>query len=618
MKTGVIIFKKNLILIFLPLFMICVLQSCKKDNETNVSPVYNLDSLNVSDYLFNIPIRGDTIFFDYRHTIDYRVALENRRIDSVYVTIDDRWHVNADTSTLQTLYTLYRPEGDYKIQYRIVTLNLLNNRIEYFLTKPLNLKIKRNLAKDFFTTSVVDGRLQITWPDFDKEFTDSFIIERLMGDDPNYGWLFKNTIETESNQLIDNGYVGEEVGYRIYSKNRDGKLHRTWFFTKDREDPEYLISHTPEIGYYFQFESCQYHNNFGKYILIVDVTTPLLNSENIKDTFCIDPYGHFACRAEYSLLILPKELPADFGDRHRWIYHHYYLDSYGYQTFKFDRLTKISENKIAYTHDQKIYLRDLTLDINIDSIYSSDADYLEIRSTPSGEYIYSRDKNPDEQSVLFWNTNLSSTIPAYAFTSGSLFPIVSDNLIGIMANSESPFLASLYDITNDEKIFETPYKQSASISPGISNNGMYFLIGSSSSNNPKNYYCSYINNTFTTIWENIQPTYFKFYSFDPVSNQACYLWDNNGTFFIKNIADFSTIHTFDLPVTKIKGIDYNSRKILCFKHTGNYLDLLLVYNLDTGELLHELSIYYHDVLSYDDVSIVGNTIYSTKGVKYQL
>lgn len=619
MKTDTTFYQKNLrTLLLITLVMVCALQSCKKDNEIKVPPVYNLDSLNVSDYLFNIPIRGDTIFFDYEYTIDYRVELENRRIDSVYVSIDNRRIIDADTSTLETLYSTHRPQGDYKIQYRIVTLNPLNNRVEYFQTKPLNLKIKKNLAKSFFSTSIVDGRLQIIWPEFDKQCTDSYIIERLMGDDSQVGWPYKKVIETETNQLIDQFYVGEEVGYRIYSKNRDGKLQRTWFFTKNQEDPRYSISHTPEIGYYFQFESSKYYNNFGKYLLVVDISTYLLDSENIKDTFCIDPYGHFASRAEYSLLILPKKLPADFEDKHRWIYQHYYLDSYGAQTFRFDHLTKIGENKIAYTHDQKIYLRDLNLDIIIDSIHSSDADYVEIRSTPSGEYIYSRDKNLDEQSVLFWNTNMSNTIPAYTFTSGSRFPIVSDNLIGIMANSESPFLASLYDITNDEKVFETPYRQSASTGPGISNNGMYFLIGSSSSYVHENYYCSYINNTFTTIWENSSPTYFKFYSFDPINDQLCYLWDNNGIFFIKNIADFSTILTFDLPVTKIKDIDYNSRKILCYKWTSNYLDLLLIYNLDTGELLHELSINNRDVFGYDDVSIVGNTIYSTKGVKYQL
>ena len=602
----------------------------KKNGETVFeSTITDIDSIvfykpfiefpDSDNFLFNVPIVGDTIFIDKRYNIDIRIALEGYSIDSVTIINNERTILKSDTSIIRSNY-LFFYENIERVEFLIRSVNLGSGNIVYFKSKPMLFKVVENLSNQYVFTFVDEGKLKLTWQEFDKNNTQKYLVERWMIDD-NFGGnngvkKYYQAFEVDNAVFFDNYYVGEEAEYKITVINNEGNQQDIWYYKKSKEQPNYYVTQNLAGGYNLHFSKCKYYNNFGQYYL---TTGWNFNPEQIYSTTQINDTTYYVSEAKFGgegrfwLRCLPKQLPDGFLEDDWYIYSKFLYAKYGVSSFSYyNNIVVLDNENVAYIWNEKIFKYNTKTNQVTDSIVSQSASYGFLRATPSGKYIYAVDERKYGSPLYFWSTTSFSPNPIYTFQTKFIVPPVSNNLRTIMPIpsdfSSSPL--AIYDVTNGNIIYTTTYTGSSSY-PAISPNGDYFFIYD------VNYLklCRYANNSFEVIWtESNRTKYYRFYNFNRLNNDLCYIWDDNKTFSIRKSSDFSVLNSFPLELEAIVDIDYYSNKIM-----GYVTDKVMIYDLNNGNLIKEIPANLSELFFYSNKTVLlGNTIYNNHGIKYEL
>jgi len=584
--------------------------SCEKNEKSNINgpqPIDTLDILDVTDFLFNIPISNDTILYDKDYNIDFRVEIEGYLIDSVLLIINNHRRIKKDTSIISSK-NLRIEKGSHSILFLIRSVNFENGDTIYFKSNQLTLHIVENLSNRFVISSIDNGRLKITWPELDKKNTSNYLIERFMGEDMEYSHEF----EVQDSIYFDNYYVGEEANFRISVINNVGNKQNIWYYTKPHEQPLLNVSQNNVEGYNIHYSKNKYFNNFGQYYLTTASNNNpefLFSSTSIEDTSYHISDAKFAEEARFWLRYLPKEYPEGVSEEDWLIYRKLLYTQYGINSFKYNSLAIINNENLAYTSDGNIFKFNINANKITDSIINENSRYGLLKTTPAGSYVYAIDENINGTPLFFWSSNSFSTNPDYEFQIKRTIPPVSDNLLAIKAvpSSTSSTKLAIYDITNSNRIYTTDYNAYSSLRR-ISSDGKYYLTDQHELK-----LFSYMDNSLNLIYrENEWPKYYKFFDFNPLDNGICYIWDNDNVFSIRNTSDFSEINSFSIELLKIIYIDYYSKKIM-----GYVRYKLQIYNLDNGSLEKEIPTDTDELFSIGNKAILfKNTVYGTHGIKY--
>ena len=612
---------KRVILITIFAVFLIFTFSCEKDvdiEDDKLLPKDTFDIPGVQNFLFNIPINKDTFLLDKDYNIDFRIGIEGYIVDSTFLIIGKDHIIKRDTGIISTKSFLL-PVGFHKISFLIRSIKSANGDTVFFHSKSLIFKVVENLSARYVFPAIDDGKLKLTWKEFDKNNTQKYLVERWLIDDkfntrPREK-KYHQTFEVENASFVDNYYVGEEAEYKIAVINKEGNKQDIWYYKKSQEQPDYhLVQNTSGSSYNIYFSKCKYFNNFRQYYITDDYNSnpTFIQSKNqINDTILKISDVHFGAEARFSIRYLPKQLPDNFIEDDWNIYCKSVISRFGDKSFEFDRIVIINNEYVAITLHGKIYKINIKSFQKTDSIVNESARYSFLKTTPAGEFLYSTNENVYASPVYFWSTDKFSKQPNYTFDNGYIIPPVSDNLIGIM-NVQSNGISSkltLCNIANGKRIFMTDY-DGTSNSPKISSNGQYFFI--------YDFYlklCRYENSAFKLIWEESdRAKYYRFYDFNPFNNDICYIWDNDKIFSIRSTLDFSEIKSFKLELGEIVNIDFYNKKIM-----GNLEDKILIYNLEDGTLENEIPASLRDLFLYNNNTVlIGNTIYNNNGIKYTI
>ena len=584
------------------------------DTEINVG----IDTLSITNnFLFNVPIVADTILIDKQYNIDIRIELEGYSIDSVTITNNEHTILECDTTIISSRYFCYF-ENPERIEFLIRSVSLENKDTIYFKSEPILFKAVENLSNCYVYPSVDDGKLKLTWPEFDKNNTQKYLIERWIIDDnfgQNYGKKkYYQPFEVENAVFFDNYYVGEEAEYKITIINHDGNKQDIWYYKKPKEQPICHVTQNSEGGYNLHFSKCKYSNNFGQYYLTdgYNFNPTFIHSTNqITDTTLILTDAKFGDEARFWLRCLPRQLPDGFLEDDWYIYGKFLYAQYGLTSIAYENIAILDNNNIAYTSNGKIFKYNIINNQVLDSIVKQGVYYGYLRATPSGKYIYAVDEKTYNPPLYFWSTTSFSPNPIYTFQIHFIIPPVSDNLIAIMTipSDFSSSKLALYNVTNGNIIYTTSYVGTSNY-PTVSPNGDYFFIYDSGLK-----LCNYKNNSFEVIWtESDWKKFYQFYNFNCLDNDLCYVWDDNKVFSIRKTSDFSVINSFSLELEKIVDVDYYSNKIM-----GYVTDKVMIYDLNNGNLIKEIPANLSELFAYSNKTVLlGNTIYNNHGIKYEL
>jgi hypothetical protein len=588
----------------LVLTLLMGLTSCRKEKNEDLK----IDGLVADKFLFNIPVVGDTIFIDSSNGMDFRVAFEGYNIHLVKVDLAGYKQFVFDSivnfECIMNSEPLLFGKGVFRISFLIKATVPGGTDTINIKSKNLVLNILDNVSDRFVIQNVVDGKLKITWPRLDKKHEQSYLLERLVGENPAYGQL----IETIDSAFTDPYYVGEKVTYRISMINKDGRKQRTWNFVKQKESPSFIVAQRSDKGYMVNFSSCRYYNNFGEYIVTTEdeINPPVLfRSSSLYDTSYYAFDAKFGEEKILKLICLPKVYPNGVTNLDWHLYSNPMYVRYYKNCFRYERLVAFDQKNFLYTSAGHIYKFNIESNSNTDAIINTIADYGFLRITPGSKYFYAVDENIYDSPIYIWSAEgkFSST-PKYVFQINFYIPLVSDNLLTLirLRSATSASKLAIFDITTGHNLYTTPYDATGDISP----DGQFMLIEDL---NLK--LCSFINGIFKVEWE--LPTA-RFYAFHPFDTKICIIWDNTKILSIRNISDGSILYSFSLDIESIINIDFFNSRILGYVN-GKFM----IFNLENGALLKEINADSHNLLlsGYSSV-LFGNTIYSNNERKYDI
>lgn len=584
--------------------------------QTNVYRIDVItDTLEINpstNFLYNIVLDGDTILADSENGMDFRVSIDGYKVLSVGIKIDNENFRFRDTSIMNTSSISYSYTPT-KIQFLIYAINRENENAYYFRSKVLYVKKIDNLSSKYVKNSVVDGRLQLIWPELDKSHTQYYIIERVMKTELNYNQTFINSFKTIDPTYIDSFYVGENVIYKISFLNKEGVVQKIWNYNKSIEEPLYIVEQHSDSGYTINFSKSKYFNNFGMYKLTtgLNAAPELLDSAlNINDTLFYLNNAVFGDEGNFWLRILPKNYLSGITAKNWELYGHYFYVRYGISSIKYDKIATINEKAFAFSYDGDVYKYDIEKSIIVDSIKGYHTYFIEI--SPAGKYLMALDENISNSPNYVWSTDSFKSEPDYTFTIHR-FPEMSDNLLaitGLICPTTDCNLA-IYDIKTGNNLYTTSYQYNSN-TPKISSNGSYLFIDNLN-------LVKYSANNLTVIWSNKSSDNFRFYDFDPIDSSLCYLWkidniNNQKQFLINKTSDFSNIKSFNLDLDEIINIDYYSKKIFGYKSQK-----LKIYDIESGILENEIPANICNLICWGyKPMLLNNIIYSNQGVLYDL
>lgn len=584
-------------------YLILTLISCKKDTEIPKQvEKKKTDTLTIhpKDFLFNIPISGDTILMDSQFEIDFRTELEGYKIDSVKIFIDNNLTIKTEETIINSR-SLFPNEGDHQIHFYFRAVNLISKDTVFFDSGTIPLKVIKNLSNRYINISDRDGKLHLSWPELDKKNTQYYLIEKYMGNSLE----FMQEFNSNDSIFTDDYYVGEDALFKISVINNNGTRQNIWSYKKTMETPTFSVSQNSD-SYTVKFSKCRYYNNLGQYYLTTGVNTSpelIFSSTIFTDTVYQDTKGIFGDEARYWIRFLPKEYPKGITSDNWQLYSHYLYAKFGDKSFTYNGIAKIDNTKLVYTQNGNIYKYSIETNKLMDSIEGGNKEYGFLRTTPSGKYIYANDTKTYNSPIYIWPSDILQQAPVYSVNNNFIIPHIADNLNTLIGTSD----LSLYNIAQGTYLCSTGYR-ATSDRPKISSNGEFCFI-----NNSELKLCSFQNNTFKVIWQESNWTkYYRFVDFNSSDNSICYVWDDNKKFSIKNTSDFSDINSYTLDLEEIVNIDYTSGKIM-----GYVTGKIMIYNLTDGSLLKEIPANLMNLFMSGNMTLlINNTIFNNNGIKY--
>ncbi len=590
------------ILIFCITLIVLIFNSCIYDSDEIVFKEIKRPKEIPPISFVNTPVNGDTIFIDAIYETDIIIDAGEYEIVKNVVQINGKNHYSNDfvmnTKSWPYSDTPYTIELELEISPNNGTIADELGLESYISKRSFIVKRIRNISNILIKEEAVEGMYKFTWPSINYERFDKYIITKTI---PSQGRILE-TIETEDNWLIDQFNIGEISNWNIEMRDLDGRTYKLW---KVNNEGYNLTFDNNALGQYFlKWNKCKFPNNFKKLLVYKVINfgedeliyqTSDINDTIVKISGTFGSSGRYYIRAE--LQNKPKYLIEDYV---------IYGSRSGYLGDPFDEqnITKfwqINEDNLLIIRNQHVYRYSNSLNRIVDSL---EYDYYrEYGFWISGDGQRLSNINNDNDKVLIWNTNNFSSTPLIEKDFRYITNIRITNTDICLRQISSDGI-ELYDLKSNsvlDRLNDAYVHRSF-----ISHDGKYVFVYS-----PSEAMYEIQGGRFVKIFD-YPEDYYHYEAFDPLNPHVFWTYGYRGLLEAYDIKQKKYIKQIEVKNT-VNHIDFYSRKGL-----GSINDDLIVFDIDTGEILNripcDLGIGYFN----NDICIINNTIYSTRGIKYEL
>jgi len=557
------------------LFIVLTVFIISCEYNTNETYSRNIDK-NVSppSVTIDLNIDADTVLIFGSPSINFNVKLNKNKLYSVkfFVNNDPVANVNSDNNGNYTFWFNVQEPGTYNIRAQIITSSgtgSIADKIgrEGFLLNTKNWTLIYTDIKPKCKTSIVDGRLKITWDQYIDLKSHKYIISI------NDGQYKDSTFNTS---YIDSTFIGN---YRKYSVTINDKGLSCYWATTD-------INYISYDLYYYNKDSCVYkwkkspfYNNISGYRIDIGTTGFSNIYKGPNDTTFVYKNGIYGEYDNISFFEEPKKENLNEQEIGMGMLTRYYglefISSNIWRMF-----LPLKGDKFYYALGTKIYKYAIENKIVLDSLdYSNNINFFTV--SPKNEYVLYQEAS----TYLYLKSGLNLSLVKKLNTS-DIIPnniqnkiSLSDYGTGVFYNSNNKSIV-IYDLVNAQ-IYDTinvyyPFTMFNISDYKISSDGSFIFI------NDMNAFYKISKNNHNKIWssQNYGPLY-KYYEFFPDINELA-LYDGSNL-IIKKCDDFSTIKTIALNNSNLINIDFNNNKILTFDNNTFH-----IYDLNSGNLITDI------------------------------
>lgn len=590
------------ILIFCISLIFLIFNSCIYDSDEIVfRELAPPTELPVISFL-NVATNEDTIIIDAMYETDIIIDAGDYKVIRNVVHINGREYSSNDFVMNTDHWPYSNTPYHIELELEIASNNeSIADGLGYevikgkqtFVIKPI-----KDLSHIMLKQEAIEGKYKLTWPHIAFDNFDKYIITKT---EVGHSRILE-TIETEDNWLIDKYYIGEISNWNIEMKDLDGRIYKLW---RNWNDGYNLSFDKNTSGQYFlKWNKCKYPYNLKKLSVYKSVWANddqlIYQTSDINDTITQIP-GKFGGSGYYYIKAELNNKPQYLNENHVS-----YAWRGGYVGEEFDEdnldyIWQINENDMLILRDEHVYKYSTSLNRIVDSLDHEYFNNYSFKLSDDGKrlsYI-----NRDRTKLSVWNTNTFITTPLLENQLPYLLGVrISNTDVCLLESSDN--ILKLYDLKNN---IELDRMTNSSIYGSlISPDGQYAFVKETN-------YAIYKlqNNKFEKIID--YPTnLYHFMAFDPLNPHILWTYGYGETLEAYDIKENRYVTQIEFKNT-VNHIDFYSRKGL-----GSINGEMLVFNIDTGQILHrianELGIGYWD----KNICIINNTIYSTHGIKYEL
>ncbi len=609
-------FRYYLILLLVTLFI----GSCSYESDDYYSPPVNLNPKSPDIQIVTLNLAADSVFIYWDKEVVFDFKTDDQKIHGVKFILDGKEY-----------YTTYNNSGVFSFTYFMLSHGIHRLVVEVYtetgsgsladelgyeqfvFSKEWVVEVYRNIYNELISYPE-NGFLKLAWPPYKSS---DFVEYKITRGGSAAGFEVGRTTNTS---FIDSSYIGEGEMYYI-EVIRANEAAVQWGtipvhsgkprlnFSASREN-EYKL-HWTKTKYYNAVEAIEIYNESrgNPHFELIG------SAASIGDTALILTNAQFGDHKEYTIHVRPKYdhhlypgRPSVFEYANRFkIGYGGLRSSAGYKAGETDYLMANNSDGYIYRYSTETFEIEETRKY----IYNGNttSSFTNLHVSKNGTYLSAYvGQNRD----VYWGPTADLSINKVTnltyFTGNGFSPPILLSDVGtalIQSHNSTNVAFYLYDFNTDAVVGS--YVRNG-------NAGMYGFQFS-----PNGDYIFYIqyekkllhfsNGVFTEMpFSEGAATFHEFVADEPGHFAR---WED-GVFYIKNCADFSTIYQFPLSDDMIVDIDYYQDQLL------TYVDgHLYVRSLIDGSLLYDVP-YNNKPTDYNKCTLLNNTILHRDGVFYLL
>jgi hypothetical protein len=523
--------QKNFFRFFATLVVSLFLFSCEYEPRDVYMRTVNKNVSPPVIQMVELNLREDTIFLFDNQLVKFKFASDGQEIQYITCAIDS-----------ELIFQGTSQSGNFFLEYGILSAGVHDLSISVYTHTGTNSIADLVDAESFVSSKswklivsrgdysvirhqVVNGMLQLSWPEYGMPDFDKFLIFRVPG---TYPYSIDKPIyigSATSNSYIDPIYVGQPINYKIVVRTRDG-LTVPWGTLILPIDYPALRYRMNEYGHrIMSWDPCKYYNAVDS-IIITDNSGKNWYAGNSLDTTVNLGLGTFLKDYLFMMSFYPHRVDSlkEYQDHIR---HNYYASLHAIYGKKFTASEKMVSYFIPFGKNKFLYkIEDLGLrEYNVkqemeiheflpDQTICSDFSFINPKSSQSGNYLlFGAGCN---RLVLNAGDYSSKIIPLPPTFIGYTDYAISDSGIAVLGEYNNSDVY-LYDLKKQLYVDTLPCAPNAQrIDFKISSGSEYFTFKDDRFRIMRNE-----NHTFTQTWSTGNPSIVTFFRFNPgISDQA--------------------------------------------------------------------------------------------------
>jgi len=585
--------KQNAKMIWLFMLGLMLCYSC----EYEPSDVYHhpankdIEPPEIEVVKFTLGDVNDTIYLYTDKAVQFHFNSSQQGIKAVeFILNDNSVEVFESANGWFYLYGGQLADGEHTFTVQVYTASGTGSIAEqvgaeaFIFSKSWILVVDKT-HKIWTKTEVVNGFLKVSWEKYRANNFKEYVVYRSIA---MSGQIEINRVQT--NEFIDNGYVGEGGKYSIWINDIYGELFHWCDLELEREFPAMGSKAIENNLYQPYWHKSKYYGAIGKYEAKIQLNHGAVLEKislNANDTIFDSASACFSDMVEFTVSLVPAN-PNPFYQKNEY--------KYAFENQTWERVGNyITDASLHNCEILQMYQKGFSFSSGCDTLmwYSFEQKkVIQKFGYPPFDGCYgctfsrtsvSASGQSFTANIACWDNVLmvdAENLNKYKVHdlkhySGQLYSPnipISDVGLAIVNSLDDSFY--IYDFNTKAAVRYTPeygYARSWKISP----NGKYLFIHDNIFKLVR-----YENGKFTSV--GTFPSEPAYYEFNSSNTNQVVEWDGTN-FYVRSVDDFSVIRQFSLTDQYIYNIDFHQGEILT-RNAGH----LYVRSLLTGEILKDI------------------------------
>ena len=537
---------------------------------------------------------NDTIYLHTNKFVQFQFQSNPQEILAIEFILDDEPITAVESNNgAFSLFAGQLADGNHTLTMTVYTSTGTGSIADqigaeaFIFSKSWTVAVDKN-RKLFVKTEAVDGYLKIIWEKCRANDFKEYVVQRSIW----WSGESKEIRRLQSNELVDNSYVGEGGRYTIWINDIYDELTFWCEVELEREFPVIQAKAIENNVYQLYWKKHKYYNAVSEYQVNVKldyVQSFDKTTLNPNDTIIESGTAYFADRASITIKLIPDNANPFYASN--------YLDAF----------QNVSDIKVGYYFNDNLSRVEI-LQFGSDGFsFVNGCDTIKRYSFEQKKIVQRLGYPPHYNcyGCTFSRTAVSSS--GKSFTANiacwdNVLMVNSENLHNHTVHDLRPYTGLmysptiqisdvglaivnsieidgfyLYDYNTSSALTYHPQNGISASGEKISPNGEYIFLRDNEFKLVK-----YVDGQFVNIGTFSGYNFPYYYDFDPVNPDRFMIWSQN-TFFIISTVDFSVINQFELTDTYLHNIDFARGEILT--RNDNHL---YIRNLETGQILKDI------------------------------